>query len=69
MTFPYQLRCLNDLLAETRRQGIREREDDAWVEKMTFFYNNEQDDSLWAELPPTQFNQLYRLHMLHAKAV
>ena len=49
----YQLRCLNDLLAETQRQGVREREDDAWVEKITFFYNNEQDDSLWAELPPT----------------
>ena len=49
----YQLRCINDLLRETQRQGVLNEEDDAWVEKMTFFYNNELDDSLSAELPPT----------------
>ena len=37
----YQLRCINDLLRETQRQGVLNEEDDAWVEKMTFFYNNE----------------------------
>lgn len=49
----YQLKCVNDLLYEAQRQGVLKEEDDAWVEKMTFFYNNEQDDSLREELPPT----------------
>ena len=49
----YQLKCVNDLLYETQRQGIQNEEDDVWVEKMVFFYNNEWDDSLREELPPT----------------
>ena len=49
----YQLKCINDLLSEAQRQGVLTLVDDAWVEKITLFYNNEWDDSLREELPPT----------------
>jgi len=49
----YQLKCINDLIQEANRQGNLKEEADAWVEKMTFFYNNELDDSLHEEIPTT----------------
>lgn len=49
----YQLKCLDDLIREARRQGNTKVEDDSWVEKLIFFYNNELDDSLRNAFQPT----------------
>ena len=48
----YQLRCINDLIAEAHRQGEKKEEGDARVTKMTFFFNNELNDSLCEQVPP-----------------
>ena len=48
----YQLRCVNDLIAETHRQGEKKEEGDARVTKMTLFFNNELNDSLCEQVPP-----------------
>ena len=48
----YQLRCVNDLIAETHRQGVKKEEGDARVMKITFFYNNDINDSLCEQVPP-----------------
>ena len=44
---------LNELLSKGRRLGNTHIEDEALTQKMIFFYNNEMDDSLREELPPT----------------
>ena len=49
----YQLKCVNDLVAETRRQGNRQKEGDARVEKRTFFYNTNLNDSVYEQAPQT----------------
>ncbi len=49
----YQLKCVNDYIAETHRQGNRQEEGDARVEKMTFFYNAGMNDSLYTQVPQT----------------
>jgi serine phosphatase RsbU (regulator of sigma subunit) len=48
----YQLRCVNDLIAETKRQGVKKQEAEARVQKMTFFYNNDINDSIYEQVPP-----------------
>ena len=49
----YQLKCVNDYIAETHRQRDRQEEGDARVEKMTFFYNNDFNDSIYEQVPQT----------------
>ena len=49
----YQLRCVNDYIAEARRQGNRKYEGFARVEKITFFYNNNFNDSVYDQVPQT----------------
>jgi len=49
----YQLKCVNDLIAEAHRQGNRNKEGDALVEKMTFFYNTDLNDSIYEQAHPT----------------
>ena len=49
----YQLKCVNDYIAETHRQGNRQEEGEARVEKMTFFYNAGMNDSLYTQVPQT----------------
>ena len=49
----YQLKCVNDLVAETHRQGNHQKEGDARVEKMTFFYNAGMNDSVYTQVPQT----------------
>ena len=49
----YQLRCINDLLAETHRQGERQKEGGVRVEKMSFFHNNNFNDSIYEQVPHT----------------
>ena len=44
---------LDSILRKARQQGDMNKEDEALVLKMTFFYNNEWDDSLKKELPQT----------------
>ena len=41
---------LDSILRKARQQGDMNKEDEALVLKMTFFYNNEWDDSLKKEL-------------------
>jgi serine phosphatase RsbU (regulator of sigma subunit) len=48
----YQLRCVNDMIAEAHRQGEKKEEGDARVQKITFFYNNDINDSLCEQVPP-----------------
>ena len=48
-----QLRCVNDLLAEAHRQGNRKYEGYARVEKISFFYNNNFNDSVYDQAPQT----------------
>ena len=47
----YQLRCINDLIAETERQHNMVRTGDARVQKLIFFYNNDLSDSLCQQTP------------------
>ena len=49
----YQLRCVNDFISEAHRQGNRYLEGEARVEKMTFFYNNSFNDSIYEQVPQT----------------
>ena len=49
----YQLKCVNDYLAETHRQGNRQEEGEARVEKITFFYNANLNDSVYEQVPQT----------------
>ena len=48
----YQLRCVNDMIAESHRQGVKKDEGDNRVQKMNFFYNNDLNDSLYEQVPP-----------------
>ena len=48
----YQLRCVNDMIAESHRQGVKKDEGDNRVQKMNFFYNNDFNDSLYEQVPP-----------------
>ncbi len=49
----YQLRCINDLIAEAHRQGDREIEGNARYLKIKLFYNNDLNDSLYEQIPST----------------
>ena len=49
----YQLRCVNDFISEAHRQGNRVLEGEARVEKMTYFYNNSFNDSIYEQVPQT----------------
>ncbi len=49
----YQLKCVNDLIAECHRQRNHQKEGDARVEKMTLFYNTALNDSIYNQVPPT----------------
>ena len=49
----YQLRCVNDLIVETHRQGNDKREGDARAEKMMLFYNTGLNDSIYEQAHPT----------------
>jgi serine phosphatase RsbU (regulator of sigma subunit) len=49
----YQLKCVNDLVAETHRQGNRQKEGDARVEKISLFYNTDLNDSVYEQVPQT----------------
>jgi hypothetical protein len=51
--FQYQLRCVNELIAETERQKNWLKAGDAKVMKILLFYNNGEDDSLYAHIHPT----------------
>lgn len=48
----YQLRCVNDMIAEAHRQDIKKEEGDALVQKMTLFFNTEMNDSIYEQVPP-----------------
>ena len=47
----YQLRCVNDLIAETRRQGNKKEEGGGWLQKINYFYNNDLNDSIYEQVP------------------
>ena len=48
----YQIRCVNDMIAEAHRQGNKKEEGDARVAKMTLFFNSELNDSIYEQVPP-----------------
>ena len=48
----FQLRCVNDMIAEAHRQGVKKDEGDSRVQKMNFFYNNDYNDSIYEQAPP-----------------
>ena len=49
----YQLRCVNDLINEAHHQCDQFEEGEAKVEKLTLFYNNDLNDSIYEQVPPT----------------
>ena len=49
----YQLRCINQVIAECQKQGAIEEESDARVQKIILFYNNDLNDSIYEQVPPT----------------
>ena len=49
----YQLRCINDFIAEAHRQHNRHMEGEARVEKMTFLFNTGINDSIYEQVPQT----------------
>ena len=49
----YQIKCVNDWIAEAQRQGNHAKECNARVEKMTLFYNNDLNDSIYEQVHPT----------------
>ena len=49
----YQLKCINELIAESHRQGQTDVECDAKVHKMTLLYNADLNDSIYEQVPPT----------------
>ena len=48
----YQLRCVNDMIAEAHRQGGKKDEGESRLQKMNFFYNNDFNDSIYEQVPP-----------------
>ena len=49
----YQLKCINDLIAECHRQNLREEEGDARVQKIILFYNTDLNDSIYEQTHST----------------
>lgn len=49
----YQLKCINDLLAETHHQGNLKAEGDARAQKIILFYNTDLNDSIYEQVHPT----------------
>lgn len=49
--FDYQLRCVNDYIAEAHRQGLKDVEVDALAERVVLFFNNAKDDSIISVVP------------------
>ena len=49
----YQLKCVNDLIAECRRQNLRKEEGDAKVQKIILFYNTDLNDSIYEQTHST----------------
>ena len=49
----YQLKCVNDLIAECHRQNLREEEGDAKVQKIILFYNTDLNDSIYEQTHST----------------
>lgn len=49
----YQLKCLDDLIAECHHQGNRKEEADARVMKLIHFYNCDLSDSVYEQTKPT----------------
>ena len=49
----YQLKCINDLIAECRRQNLRKEEGDAKVQKIILFYNTDLNDSIYEQTHST----------------
>ncbi len=49
----YQLQCVNNYIAEAHRQGDRKYEGLGRVEKISFFYNNNFNDSVYDQTPQT----------------
>ena len=49
----YQQRCINDLIAEAHRQGDLKREGITRSMKIKLFYNNDLNDSIYEQTPPT----------------
>ena len=49
----YQLRCINQVIAECHKQGNLKEEADARVQKIILFYNNDLNDSIYEQAPNT----------------
>lgn len=49
----YQLKCVNDLIAEAHHQGKKEEEGDYLVIKMVHLYNLNYNDSIYEQVPQT----------------
>jgi serine phosphatase RsbU (regulator of sigma subunit) len=49
----YQLKCVNDLIAEAHRQGNKRKEGDYKVIKMVLLYNLNMNDSIYEQVPKT----------------
>lgn len=49
----YQLLCINQIINECQKQGATEEESDARVQKIILFYNNDLNDSIYEQVPPT----------------
>ena len=49
----YQLKCVNDLIAECHRQNLRKEEGDARVQKIILFYNTDLNDSIYEQTHST----------------
>ena len=49
----YQLRCINQLIDECQKQDATHEEADARVLKIILFYNNDLNDSIYEQVPPT----------------
>ena len=49
----YQIQCVNDYINEAHRQGNHQEEAHARVEKITLFYNNDYNDSIYEQAPNT----------------
>ena len=49
----YQLKCVNDLIAEAHHQNKKDKEGDYKVMKMVLFYNLDMTDSIYEQVPLT----------------
>ena len=49
----YQLRCINQVIAECQKQGNTADEGEARVQKIILFYNNDLNDSIYEQVPNT----------------